>query len=53
MACKKDIAMTNAATKGLAIVIPNGASATRKNVDRLIEQNKNVRMYELQPKTKK
>lgn len=45
---KKDIAMEKAATKGLAIVLENGgAGATRKNVDRLLENNKDVKVYEL------
>lgn len=44
---KKDIAMTNAADLGLAIVLDEGAKATRKNVERLISQNKNVKVYEL------
>lgn len=45
---KKDIAMTNASTEGLAVVLENGgAGATRNNVQRLIEQNKNVKVYEL------
>lgn len=44
---KKDIAMTNAATTGLAIVLDEGAKATRRNIDRLIESNKSVKVYEL------
>ena len=44
---KKDIVMTNAADLGLAIVLDEGAKATRKNVERLISQNKNVKVYEL------
>lgn len=44
---KKDIAMTNAADLGLAIVLDEGAKATRKNIERLISQNKNVKVYEL------
>lgn len=46
---KKDIAMTERATKGLAIILDEGSKATRKNVERLIEQNKEVRIYELSP----
>lgn len=44
---KKDIAMTNRANKGYAVTITNGASATRKNVNRLLEQGKDVSVYEL------
>lgn len=44
---KKDIAMTEAATKGLAIPIEGGASATRKNVERMVEQGKDVTVQEL------
>ena len=44
---KKDKAMADAADEGLAIVIPNGASATRKNVDRLLADNKDVMLFEL------
>lgn len=43
----KDIEMARISTKGLAIVLDEGAKATRKNVDRLIESNKNVQVYEL------
>lgn len=44
---KKDIVMTNAADLGLAIILDEGSKATRKNVERLISQNKNVKVYEL------
>lgn len=44
---KKDIEMSNAATKGIAVVLDNGSSATRKNVDRLIDSHKDVKVYEL------
>ena len=47
---KKDVAMTNAATKGLAVILDEGAKATRKNVERLIEQNKDVKVYQLDSK---
>lgn len=43
----KDFAMTNAATKGLAIILDEGATATRNNVQRLIDQNKSVDVYML------
>ena len=44
---KKDVAMTEAATKGLAVVLDEGAKATRNNVTRLIEQNKEVNVFSL------
>lgn len=44
---KKDIAMTKVSDLGLAVVLDEGAKATRKNVERLIEQNKDVKVYEL------
>lgn len=50
---KKDIAMTKAATKGLAVVLDEGAKATRNNVDRLKSQNKTVKVYELSKHGKK
>ena len=44
---KKDEAMTDASTKGLAIVIDEGAKATRTNIERLKNQNKDVKVYSL------
>ena len=44
---KKDIAMAYVATKGLAVILDEGSSATRKNIQRLIDQNKSVDVYEL------
>lgn len=45
---KKDVAMTNRATKGLAVILDeDGAQATRRNVERLMQQNKGVKVYEL------
>jgi len=45
---EKDIFMSNIADEGLAVVLEKGgAGATRNNVKRLIEQNKNVKVYEL------
>lgn len=49
---KKDVAMANRSTKGLAVILDEGSSATRKNVQRLIEQNKQVRIYELNKSSK-
>lgn len=42
---KKDIAMTNDATEGLAIVLDNGAQATRNNVERLRGQGKTAEVF--------
>lgn len=44
---KKDKAMTDASTKGLAVILDEGAQATRNNVRRLVEQNKNVKVMSL------
>ena len=45
--------MTKVADIGLAVVLDEGAKATRKNVERLIEQNKDVKVYELSKNGKK
>ncbi len=47
----KDIAMRENSNEALAIVIPGGASATRRNVYDFIEKNKNVTVYELDKKS--
>lgn len=44
---KKDKAMTDASTKGLAIILDEGSKATKENVKRLVGQNKNVSIYQL------
>lgn len=44
---EKDKMMSQVATEGLAVVLPEGSKATRNNIDRLIEQNKKVNIYEL------
>ena len=44
---KKDIEMTNIATKGLAIILDEGSSATRKNIERLADQGKKCLIYQL------
>ena len=44
---KKDKVMTKVADKGLAVVLDEGATATRNNVKRLIGQNKKVKVYSL------
>lgn len=44
---KKDKAMSDAADEGLAIILDEGAKATRKNIERLLADNKPVQVYEL------
>ena len=44
---KKDVAMTNNSTRGLAVILDEGANATRRNVERLRSQGKDVTTYEL------
>ena len=44
---EKDKMMSKVATEGIAVILPEGSSATRKNIDRLIEDNKKVRIFEL------
>ena len=44
---KKDIQMEKDSTSGIAIVLDEGAKATRKNIDRLLESGKAVSVYEL------
>lgn len=44
---KKDKAMTDASTRGLAIVLDNGSSATRKNIARGQIQGKRTDVYRL------
>ena len=43
----KDIAMNNASTKGLAIILDNGAKATRRNIDRFLNEGKPCYIYSL------
>lgn len=43
----KDADAINRATKGLAVISDEGSRAIRANVQRMIDQNKNVRIYEL------
>lgn len=47
---KKDVAMANASTKGLAVVLDEGAKATRANVQRLKDQHKDVRVFSINRK---
>ena len=44
---KKDIEMERASTEGFAVILDEGSSATRKNIDRLVENNKDVKVYQL------
>lgn len=44
---KKDIAMSNVADEGLAVILDEGAKATRRNIERLMNSNKPVSVYEL------
>ena len=44
---KKDIVMSNIATEGLAVILDEGAKATRNNIARLNEQNKKTKVFEL------
>lgn len=43
----KDKVMTEKADHAIAVILDEGAKATRKNVDRLFEQNKDVMVYQL------
>lgn len=44
---KKDVAMTDASTRGLAVILDQGSSATRNNVKRLVNQMKPVEVIQL------
>lgn len=44
---KKDKAMSDAADEGLAVVLDDGAKATRKNIGRMAEDEKDVKVFEL------
>lgn len=44
---KKDEFMTEISTKGLAVILDEGSKATRNNVERLIKQEKAVKVYML------
>ena len=39
--------MEKVSTEGLAVILDEGASATRKNIDRLLDNNKDVNVYQL------
>ena len=44
---KKDIEMSKRANKGMAIILDEGASATRKNINRMLDDMKDVDIYQL------
>ena len=50
---KKDRAMTDRATKGLAVILNEGSSATRNNIQRMKDQGKYSVVYEIYPKKSK
>ena len=50
---KKDKAMTDRATKGLAVILDQGSKATRNNIQRMTDQHKFTSVYELKPKKHK
>lgn len=50
---KKDRAMTDRATKGLAVILNEGSTATRNNIQRMKDQGKYSVVYEIYPKTKR
>lgn len=50
---KKDRAMTDRATRGLAVILNEGSKATRNNIQRMKEQGKSSVVYELYPKKNK
>ena len=50
---KKDKAMTKAATKGLAVVLDEGSTATKNNVARLESQGKPAKVYMLDKRGKR
>ena len=50
---KKDRAMTDRATKGLAVILNEGSKATRNNIQRLKDQGKSSVVYELYPRKSK
>ena len=50
---KKDIAMSDRATRGIAVILDKGSHATRNNVDRMIKNRKQMRIVELSGKRPK
>lgn len=47
---KKDVAMSDRATRGIAVILDKGSSATRNNVDRMLKSRKRMRIFELSGK---
>lgn len=47
---KKDKAMAKAADKGIAVILDQGSQATRNNIKRLRAKNKEVSVYQINPK---
>lgn len=50
---KKDIAMSDRATRGIAVILDKGSHATRNNVDRMIKNHKRMRIFELEDANKR
>ena len=50
---EKDRAMTDRSTKGIAVILDEGANATRNNVKRMNSQNKPVSVYQLDKEGKR
>ena len=44
---KKDKIMSEVADEGIAVILPEGSKATRNNIRRLLDANKNVSVYQL------
>ena len=49
---KKDKAMSKVADKGIAVILDQGSLATRNNIKRLQKANKEVSIYQINPKKK-
>ena len=49
----KDIKMSEIATEGLAVILDEGATATRNNIKRMNSMGKSVKVYELNKNGKK
>ena len=47
---KKDKAMAKVADKGIAVILDQGSGATRNNIKRLKAKNKEVSVYQINPK---
>ena len=46
----KDKAMAKAADKGIAVILDQGSGATRNNIKRLQDSNKDISVYQINPK---